>query len=507
MRARLRSAAAMLAAWACCLACMAPARAACPPRSDHLVAGDAVSNDLFGTSVDIDGDVIVVGANGCDDGGNSAGAAYVFRWNGGTWVEEAKLTASDPLVGAGFGWGVAISGDTVLVSARRNDGTATDQPGVAYFFRYTGSAWTQEARVEASDGVPTNEFGMSVALDGDTALIGAPGDDWVSDNNTPGAAYVFVRSGSAWSEQAKFTAAGGRLNDRFGYAVALDGNRAVVGARLHDATARDAGAAFVYERSGTIWTETATLLGSGGLTFDGCGTAVAVSGNTIAATCPGDDTTAPAGGAVRVYVNGPTGWTQQARVAPQDVDGGLDDTLGNSVALEGNTLIIGSWQDDDGAFNGGAAFIYDRSGSAWSLRSKHLSSAPASHDWLGFAVAIGAGTVVAGATRADDRATDAGMADVIDACVQIDLLRNASLTGRSFTQMRAVLTPGADPVLDPSRDAFRADIGALPSILAPSDALPVGEGTSGVLTFYELTGSSGILHAARQGADVLLSGW
>ena len=269
----------------------------------------------------------------------------------------------------------------------------------------------------------------------------------------------------------------------------------------------NAGAVFVFDRLGGTWTESAMLLGSDTLTYEGLGVAVALSGDSIAAGCPGEDTSGNGAGAVRVFVRGASAWTEQAKITPSDMDGGVDDTLGNSVALQADTLVVGSWQDDDASFNAGAAYVFRRVGGTWSQSDKHLPAVATGHDWLGFSVALSGNTAVAGISRADDRGSDAGAADVFDACQAIAVLRNGTMTARSRAQLGAVIRPGQSPALDPVRDLHAADVSDLTEIAIGRDAAAVGEGAPGVVTLYELMGSSRVLRVAKQSGDVVLTGW
>ena len=183
-----------------------------------LTASDGDNNDFFGISVAIDGDTAVAGAP-LDNGDlSNQGAAYVFTRSGTTWTEQQKLTASDGKANDLFGTSVAIDGDTVVAGAPGDGGTANS--GAAYVFTRSGTTWTEQQKLTASDGAANDLFGASVSIDGDTAVVGAPNDDGGTINQ--GAAYVFTRSGTTWTEQQKLTASDGAANDFFGASVAID---------------------------------------------------------------------------------------------------------------------------------------------------------------------------------------------------------------------------------------------------------------------------------------------
>jgi hypothetical protein len=194
-----------------------------------LPGADGAEGDRFSYSVALDGDTVLVGAYRDDVGANiDQGSAYVFTRSDSSWTQQAKLTADDGAASDYFGYSVAIDGDTLLVGAV-SDGAINFNPSSAYVFTRSGNTWTQQAKLVADDGAPNDYFGASVALDGNTALVGAYGDD-VGVNGHQGSAYVFTRSGSTWTQQAKLVAGDGAITDRFGFSVTLDGNTALVGA-------------------------------------------------------------------------------------------------------------------------------------------------------------------------------------------------------------------------------------------------------------------------------------
>ena len=163
-----------------------------------------------------------------DIGANiNQGSAYIFTRSGTTWTQQAKLIASDGATNDWFGIGVAIAGDTAIVGSYFDDvGTNVDQ-GSAYVFVRSGTTWKQQARLTSADGAASDGFGLSVSISGDTAVVGAYNDD-IGSNADQGSAYVFTRSGTNWTQQAKLTAADGAAVDWFGYAVMIEIGRAHV---------------------------------------------------------------------------------------------------------------------------------------------------------------------------------------------------------------------------------------------------------------------------------------
>jgi len=252
-----------------------------------LTASDGAAYDIFGVAVAVDGNTAVIGAYGDDEG---AGSAYVFRWDGATWIEH-KLTASDGAAYDLFGSSVAVAGDTAVIGAYGDDEGA----GSAYVFRWDGATWV-EHKLTASDGAADDRFGYSVAVDGNTAVIGAAGDDDLGISS--GSAYVFRWDGATWVEH-KLTASDGAAYDRFGEAVALDGNTAVIGAA---GFTNSAGSAYVFVRDGTTWTEQAKLTASDGAAYDYFGEAVALDGDTVVIGAYRDDDLGDDSGSAYVFV-------------------------------------------------------------------------------------------------------------------------------------------------------------------------------------------------------------
>jgi hypothetical protein len=199
--------------------------------------------DFFGYAVAISGDTAVVGAIGDDDNGAESGSAYVFVRSGTSWPQQAKLMPTDGAADDHFGGTVAISGDTAVVGAPFDDDNAS-QSGSAYVFVRSGTSWSQQAKLTASDGAEDDFFGGAVAISEDTVVVGSASDD--DNGSQSGSVYGFVRSGTSWPQQAKLTAADGAADDGFGYAVAISGNAAVVGAGGDDDNGSTSGSAYVY---------------------------------------------------------------------------------------------------------------------------------------------------------------------------------------------------------------------------------------------------------------------
>ena len=357
-----------------------------------LTASDAASEDFFGRSVAVSGDIALIGAYGNDDAGDRSGSAYVYRRNdNGTpfdatddfWTEEAKLTASNALKMDAFGYYVSLSQDTAVIGA----------PGTcAYVFRrddngtpidLTDDFWLEEGKLTASDAVEGDSFGYSVSIWCNTILIGA----WRNDDagNASGSAYLFEKPIGGWTdmtETTKLTASDAAPGDAFGFSVSISENAAVIGSR------NGRGAAYVFRRNCGIWTQEAKLVRPGFAPYQGFGNAVAISGDVVLVGEGGGSPTWP--GSVHLFLYDGGTWNHHAKliVADQDlVDDFGDDDFGGAVAISGNTAVVGEQQDDGVGRDSGSAYMFVDV-------SRPLASAPISEGTIVFAALLMAGGAV-----------------------------------------------------------------------------------------------------------------
>jgi hypothetical protein len=326
------------------------------PPGGALIAGDGAAEDFLGYSVAISGDTVVVGAPFHRVGSNELqGSAYVFVRAGTNWSQQAQLTATDGAAGDAFGWAVAFTGDTAVIGAQNDTVGANADQGSAYVFVRSGSTWSQQAQLTAIDGAAGDAFGCSVAFTGDTAVVGAL-TDTVGANGGQGSAYVFVRSGSTWSQQAQLNAIAGGMGDEFGSSVAISGDTLVIGALTDTVGANGGqGSAYVFVRSGSTWSQQAQLNASDGAANDRFGCSVAISGDTAVVGALTDTVGVNAGqGSAYVFLRSGSTWSQQVRL--NAIAGGMGDEFGSSVAISGDTLVIGARGDASGW---GSAYIYE----------------------------------------------------------------------------------------------------------------------------------------------------
>lgn len=396
-------------AWFLVLLYGVPARGQC--LAERLFAADAAAGDYFGGAIAMSDDTIIIGAQEDDTlGGADAGSAYVFVRSGGVWVQQAQLLASDGGAGDRFGAAVALSGNTAVVGAYQDDRPAGPNVGSAYVFVRSGGVWTQQAQLVASDGGGGEWFGWSIALDGDSAIVGAM-NARTGGRSQSGAAYVFIRSDGAWTQQARLSASDSNASDRFGSSVGIAGDTVVVGAFGDDTAAgSSSGSAYVLARDGGAWSEQAHLFASDGTPNDAFGYETAISGDTVIVGAPGLVGTGGGSRSAYVFVHGGGDWTEQARLLNPDGH----DYFGSGVAISGDAAIVGDMLADPryGA-DAGAVSFFVRSGVTWSRLSTFYTHDRQRNDWVGWGAAISNNTVVVGATG-DDTANgnDAGSAHV-----------------------------------------------------------------------------------------------
>ena len=367
----------------------------------RLTANDAAAFDNFGFSVAISGDSVIVSAVGDDDGNPNSGSAYIFTRSGLSWSLQDKLTANDAATADNFGYSVAMSGDSVVVGAYQDDDGGPES-GSAYVFTRSGSSWSQQDKLTANDAAADEYFGVSVGMSGDSVIIGAHQDD---DGGTKsGSAYVFTRSGTSWSQQDKLTAGDAAVGDFFGTSVAISGDSAVIGATGNDSN----GSAYVFTRSGSSWSQQDKLTASDAAVGDNFGISVAISGDSVVAGAYQDDDNGSASGSAYVFTRSGISWSQQQKLTAGDAAAG--DYFGFSVAISGDSVVAGAYQDDDSGSASGSAYIFTRSGVSWSQQQKLTAGDAAIQDSFGVSVAIAGDTVVVGAYRDDDGGTDSGSA-------------------------------------------------------------------------------------------------
>lgn len=358
----------------------------------HPVDGGPI--DRFGATVALDGNYAISGSVFHDGVGSNSGAAYMLRRQpDGSWKITQKLVASDETIDDRYGFRVDVAGFTAVVGARYNASFGYGT-GAVYVYDLGGGQWNESAILRASDEQIGALFGTSTALSRDALIVGASAHSTTQFQD--GAAYVFERSGGVWSETAKLVRSGADADDRFGIAADIDTTggdaQAIVGASGADDVAVLGGAAHVFERIDGTWTETAALyagdLGEG----DQFGTAVAIDDDVAVVAAQLHDGTDFDTGAVYVFERIAGSWTQTAKLESRDpFDGGM---FGSSVALDGRRVLVGSWIVDEGR---GEATLFEDGGDGWTQVLRFAPGDLELGDHFGIDVALNGGDAIVGA--------------------------------------------------------------------------------------------------------------
>jgi uncharacterized repeat protein (TIGR01451 family) len=351
-----------------------------------LAAPDASFANRFGVSISLRGDTVAIGARGS----SSRGAVYVFQRSGSAWSFQQKLAASDPDPLDYFGDSVSLGQDLLAIGAHASTG-GTD-PGAVYLFAQAGVTWTEQQKLVDPAVSPGGQLGASVSLAGDTLAAGSPRDGFL------GSASVFVRSGATWIHEQTVTTPGNVVN-RFGQTVIVSGDRLYVAAPDEGTVpGNSVGVVHAFARSGGVWSEGPPILASDGQDGDLFGSALALAADTLLVGAPWVDTS-PAiqnAGAAYVFVDSGGAWTQQAKLVSLDAQVGDADEFGNAVAISGDTIAVGAHLDDTPAgHRAGSVYVFTRMAGGWPLQQK-LTAPEAAGDFrfFGMAVAIDVDTLL-----------------------------------------------------------------------------------------------------------------
>ena len=299
-----------------------------------LTAFDGEAEDYFGWSVSVSGDVCVIGARGDDDNGDASGSAYVYRFDGSDWVYEAKLVASDGQVRDLFGWSVSVRGDVCIVGAKSDSDNGVGS-GSAYIFRYDGGEWIEEQKLTASDADFWDNFGVCVSMNTDVCLVGALGND-----SYAGAAYVFRYTEPNWVQEAKLVAFDRAENDYFGESVAIDAGVCIVGAVGDDDDGDQSGSAYVFRFDGANWIHEAKLTAYDATFYDLFGESVAINSNVCVVGAYLDGNGELYTGSAYIFRFEDPNWVAEDKLTAFDAE--ADDFFGLSVSLDSGNAVIGA---------------------------------------------------------------------------------------------------------------------------------------------------------------------
>lgn len=382
---------------------------------EKLKGLDTSPGDTFGRGAVIQGDTIVIGARGSDLGAPSAGAVYVFDRSGGAWTQVQKIGKPAAQASDEFGRTLALSGQTLLVGLRGDDGLALNA-GAAFIFERTNGNFEFAQKLTAFDGAANDNFGWAADIQGDRLVIGAPADNPVGTNS--GSVHCYQRSGPTWVHAQKLNASDGSFNDRFGGALLLDGDRLFVGAPdAGPSSSQDIGAIYVFARSGETWTEVQKLTPPDGADSDKFGEELAVLGDTLFVTAIGADGTGPGGtvvdlGAVYVYRIEAGSWVLKQKISGPE--GFAFDLFGSAVAAEDGRLVVGSSPSSAGPSLAGAD-VFEFIDDEWTRIAKLEPFGFEGGTGFGRTVDMSGGTILVGAELQDDDGHFAGVAHLFPA--------------------------------------------------------------------------------------------
>ena len=356
------------------------------------------TGEYFGRAVSIDGDYAIIGANGDYVDGWMSGSAYVFYWDGTAWIQQAKLAPGDPTDSIHFGWTAAISGDYAVVGAW-NQGVY----GAVYIFHRNGVSWTQQAKLTPSGGTDGMNFGIVVSISGDYVIVGADRDD--AKGNSSGSAYIFHRSGTSWTQQAKLTAGDGAADDMFGSSVSISGDYAIIGADYNDDSYPQSGSAYVFKRNGTSWAQQAKLTASDPAEGNFFGCAVSIDGEYAVVGAFSDDANHDNSGSAYIFKRDGTSWSQQDKLTA--TAGQPEHWFGHSVSINGELAVIGSYYV---ASSAGSAYIFKRQDTEWTQQYRLAPTDGVSNDRFGWSASISGDRAIIGAYQADPNGSNTGSA-------------------------------------------------------------------------------------------------
>jgi hypothetical protein len=344
--------------------------------------------DFFGKSCCIDGDRLAVGAFAASTG--RPGSVHVFELVNGQWLQSARLQGSDSGGGDELGNSVGISGDYVVSGAEYHDGPAGNNSGAAYVWRRgPDGKWSQVQELMPNDSQSQDNFGEYVAIEGDVIVIGERFDETLGNN--AGAAYVFERGADGvWTQTAKLFGSAGKRNDLSADTLAIDGGRILMSSYRSDASGGHSGSAYLFEKLGGTWTETAHLVAN-----DGAGElsrGVAIDGDRIVLGARLDSTMGDAAGAGYVFEKWNGQWIQTAKLLPHSAR--ALDWIGEAVAVRGDRIVLSGHHHDQIGSNSGVAFVFQLQNGQWVETKLLQSSAASPNDEFSFALSMSGDTLL-----------------------------------------------------------------------------------------------------------------
>jgi len=387
---------------------------------EHIIASNGENGNNFGCALALDGNVAVIGASGDNENGVYAGAAYIYRYDGTNWVEEQHLLPAEGHEKDYFGTDVDISGNRVIIGASGNDDSG-ELAGAAYIYEFTGTTWVEQQKLVASDGQEGDRFGATVALDGDTAVVGAPHDD-TAQGEDAGSAYVFSFTVATWDEEEHLIASDAEENDMFGTSVGIDDTHICIGAFWSGDNGDRTGAAYMYHYEDNAWVEEQQLKPLDSTPHDWFGFAVDISDDVAIISSYLDDDNGYDSGSAYIFRYEDGLWVEEAKLLPSD--GGSYGYFGNDVALDGIIALVGMEKDDDNGHDSGSAYAFRYDGSTWVQLPKYVDLDGTNYDNFGGAVAVDDGIALVGSPLDNDNGIDGGSVFVFGGLLELDCNSN-----------------------------------------------------------------------------------
>lgn len=381
-------------------------------KQQKLLPNDGQAEDQFGYSVAIDGTTALVGALNADDNGiKNSGAAYIYTLDSTGWQQQAKLTSEPAYVDDTLGGKVALKNHIAMLGVSRRDDKG-ENSGAVFAFEKDANTWSQKQILTAEDAKAGDAFGQSIAMTEHFLVIGAPHSD--APQKDSGSAYVYKRNNNTWQFQAKLTANDGAEGDLFGISVAIDDNTILIGADLNDEKAEKAGAVYAYVFDGKQWHHQAKLMAKDGAKTDIFGVRVALFDDTALISARRDDLKGVGidAGSAYIFKRIKEKWTQtQKLVAP---DGKADDRFARGVALNKDTALISAMHHDANGNNAGVLYIFKKQLGLWRYTSKIMANDGKSDDRFGWNIALNNNTAIVAVPHRDDHGNASGAAYIID---------------------------------------------------------------------------------------------
>jgi hypothetical protein len=354
-----------------------------------ILPGDGAAGDYFGWSASLKGNYSIVGTPFNND---SAGAAYIFRLDGSSWIEEQKLVASDGLSGDWFGYYVALSNNYAVIGAPNNDST-----GAVYLFKREGSDWIEQQKLSVTGFGPffTNYL---ASISGDYIIIGTPFSD-----SSRGSAHIFWRDGNNWIKLQKLSPSDSITTTYFGSSVSIFKDRAIVGAAFGNFWT---GSAYIFKREGTTWIEEQKITASDGVGLNYFGIAVSMFGEYVIVGAMGAQS-------AYIFKKENTSWSEEQKLIASDGSSGRD-YFGASVSIWEDYVVIGAPGDDSSS---GSAYIFNYSGSNWVERTKLTAPDRIKNDIFGVSASISGNNIIIGVAGDDDNGENSGSAYIYNGFV------------------------------------------------------------------------------------------